>query len=192
MTSTSLGDFCAGKTSDEYYEISKKVVTTLGYVHPDMTLAMDHNALTMVWEMHEYAQTAVHLCAALEQLYLRFCYQKSKQFKESDSTQNEFLSVLIHVADRHAPAEGEESLQQLLRIESTEDGKQNEEALELWVETEETLRKQKAVIDGMDIPDDQKALLHLEIPPGAEEGSIGPPLDKGVYEMMVYIYSHFD
>ena len=185
MANTSLGDFCAGKSSNEYLELSQNTIKGLGYVHDDMTLAMDHNVLTMVWEMHEHMPIAINLCAVLEQLYLRFCYQKSKQFKESDSTQNEFLSVLIHVVDRHKPREGEESLQQLLRIESAEDGKQNEDAVGLWLETEATLRAQKELIDGLDIPDDQKSQMQLEVPPGAEDGSFGPPLDKGVYEMLV-------
>jgi hypothetical protein len=185
MSNTSLGDFCEGKTSDEYLDLSKGVIKSLGYVHEDMTLAMDHNVLTMVWEMHECMPIAINLCAVLEQLYLRFCYQKSKQFKESDSTQNEFLSVLIHIIDRRPAPEGEESLQQLLRIESAEDGKQNEDAVSLWLETEATLMKQKAIIDGLDIPDEQKALMNLEMPPASEEGAFGPPLDKGVYEMLI-------
>lgn len=185
MCNTSLGDFCQGKVSTEYLDLSKGVIQTLGYVHEDGTLAMDHNALTMVWEMHDYMPEAIHLCAVLEQLYLRFSYQKSKTFKESDSTQNEFLSVLIHVLDRHPPAEGEESLQQLLRIEASEDGKQNLEAHSLWLETEETLRKTNAVIDGMDIPEEEKAKMRLVIPPASEEGGMGPALDKGVYEMLV-------
>jgi hypothetical protein len=185
MTNTSLSDFCDGKTSNEYLDLSHRAIKGLGYIHDDLTLAMDHNALTMVWEMHEYMAIAVHLCAILEQIYLRFCYQKSKQFKESDSTQNEFLSVLIHVIGRHVPREGEESLQQLLRVEATEDGKLNEDARELWLETEETLRKQKDLIDGLDIPDDQKVLLNFDMPPATEEGGAGPPLDKGVYEMLI-------
>lgn len=185
MCNTSLGDFCQGKESNEYLGLSQNVITTLGYVHEDNTLAMDHNALTMVWEMHDYMPEAIHLCAVLEQLYLRFSYQKSKTFKESDSTQNEFLSVLIHVLDRHPPAEGEESLQQLLRIEASEDGKQNMEAHALWLETEEILRKQNELISSMDIPEEEKAKMRLAIPPSSEEGGIGPALDKGVYEMLV-------
>jgi hypothetical protein len=185
MANTTLEEFCEGKTNDEYLSISQRAVMGLGYVHEDGTLAMDHNVLTMVAEMHEDLPIAVHLCAVLEQMYLRFCYQKSKTFKESDSTQNEFLSILIHVADRYPPKEGEESLQQLLRIEASEDGKMNEDAKNMWIETETTLRKQKEIIDGLDIPDEEKAKLHLEMPPATEEGSSGPPLDKGVYEMLV-------
>lgn len=185
MTNTSLGDFCEGKTSEEYLEMSENTIQSLGYTHDDNTLAMDHNALTMVWEMHEYMPEAIHLCAALEQLYLRFCYQKSKTFKESDSTQNEFLSVLIHVVDRHSPAEGDESLQQLLRIEASEDGKFNPDAQSMWLETEDTLRKQKELIDGLDIPEEEKEKMRLVLPPATEEGGFGPPLDKGVYEMLV-------
>merc|ERR1712078_362163 len=158
MSSSSLEDFCNGETPTDYSIISRKVVTGLGYTHDDGTLAMDHNVLTTVSEMHEYLPIAVNLCAVLEQMYLRFCYQKSKQFKESDSTQNEFLSILIHVVDRYPPYDGSESLQQLLRIEESEDGKLNEDA---------------------------KAMLNLELPPSSEENSYGPPLDKGVYEMLV-------
>jgi len=185
MAGPSLGDFCSGDMSKDYLTISQTVVNGLGYTHSDGSLAMDHNVLTMVAEMHEYLPIAVNLCAVLEQMYLRFVYQKSKQYKESDSTQNEFLSILIHVVDRNPPAEGSESLQQLLRIEESEDGKLNEDAKAMWVETEDTLRKQKAVVDNLDIPDEEKAKLNLEMPPSTEEGSFGPPLDKGVYEMLV-------
>jgi len=185
MSSSSLGDFCNGETVSDYLPISRKVVTGLGYTHDDGTLAMDHNVLTMVSEMHEYLPIAVNLCAVLEQMYLRFCYQKSKQFKESDSTQNEFLSILIHVVGRYPPHDGSESLQQLLRIEESEDGKLNEDAKAMWLETEDTLRKQKKLVDDLDIPDEEKARLNLGLPPSSEEASFGPPIDKGVYEMLV-------
>lgn len=185
MASSTLEEFCSGDASPDYLAISKKVVTGLGYTHDDGTLAMDHNVLTMVSEMHEYLPIAVNLCAVLEQMYLRFCYQKSKQFKESDSTQNEFLSILIHVVDRYPPYEGSESLQQLLRVEESEDGKLNEEAKAMWLETEDTLRQQKELIDSLDVPDEEKAKLSLELPPSTEENSFGPPLDKGVYEMLI-------
>jgi hypothetical protein len=185
MTSTTLEEFCKGEISDNYLNLSRGVATSLGYTHDDGTLAMDHNVLSMVVEMHEYLPIAVHLCAVLEQMYLRFCYQKSKQFKESDSTQNEFLSILIHVVDRSAPADGSESLQQLLRIEESEDGKLNEDARAMWVETEKTLRDQKLLIDSLDIPDEEKAKLNLVLHPGVGEDSCGPPIDKGVYEMLV-------
>jgi len=185
MSNTSLEDFCEGKFSEEYLGISQRVVNGLGYTHDDGTLAMDHNVLTMVAEMHEYLPIAVHLCAVLEQMYLRFCYQKSKQFKESDSTQNDFLSILIHVVDRHPPADGSESLQQLLRIEESEDGKLDEDARAMWLETEQTLRKQKLLIDDLDIPETEKSKLHLDFEVSLDEDSSGPPLDKGVYEMLV-------
>jgi hypothetical protein len=139
----------------------------------------------MVWEMHESLPIAINLCAVLEQTFLRFCYQKSKTYKESDSTQNEFLSILIHVIDRQPAPEGEESLQQLLRIETSEDGKHNQDAQALWLETEEILRKQKALIDSLDIPEGEKQKMNLAIPPATEEGGLGPALDRGVYEMLI-------
>jgi ATP-dependent RNA helicase DDX60 len=185
QANTTLEEFCQGITNDDYLAITQRAVTGLGYTHEDGTLAMDHNVLSMVAEMHEYLPIAVHLCAVLEQMYFRFCFQKSKIFKESDLAQNEFLSVLIHVADRYSPKEGEESLQQLLRIEESDDGKRNEDAQAMWLKTEETLHMQRNLINGLDIPEEEKLKLHLEMPPGIEKGSCGPHLDKGVYEMLV-------
>lgn len=186
MTGTTLGEFCEGKTSNYYFDLSCKVIQGLGYVHPDLTLAMDHNVLTMIWEMHDYLPEAVHLCAVLEQMYIRFCYNKTKSYKESDSTQNEFLSVLLHVVDRVPAKEGQESLQQLLRITPAVDGRAlSEDAKAMWLETEKTLRDQKALIDNMDIDQVEKDMLHLVIPPASEAGSMGPPLDNGVYDMLV-------
>jgi ATP-dependent RNA helicase DDX60 len=185
MCNTTLEEFCEGKKSDHYQGLSDKVCQGLGYIHSDGILAMDHNVLSMVWEMQEMLPIAVNLCAVLEQLYLRFCYQKGKSFKESDSTQNDFLSVLVHVVDRHPAKEGEESLQQLLRIEASEDGKLNEDAKAMWLETEATLRKQKQLVDSFDIPQSEKDKLQLEMPPDSEEEGIGPALDKGLYEMII-------
>lgn len=186
MTNTTLEEFCEGKTSDHYFGLSSKAIQGLGYVYEDLTLAMDHNVLSMVWEMHDYMPEAVHLCAVLEQMYIRFCYNKTKSYKESDSTQNEFLSVLLHVIDRVPAKEGDETLQQLLRVTPSADGKAlSEDAVALWMETEKMLREQRDLIDGLDIPQSEKDLMHLAIPPGADENDVGPSFDKGVYEMLV-------
>lgn len=185
MCGRKLDEFCAGKTSD-YSELSKEIIQGLGYVYGDLTLAMDHNVLTMVWEMHDYLPEAVHLCAVLDQMFLRFCYQKTKSYKESDATQNEFLSVLLHVVDRVLAVDEEESLQNVLRVTSSDEGKQiNEDAVSLWMETEKILRDQTDLINGLDIPEADKAQLRLAIPPATEDGDVGPKLDSGVYEMLV-------
>lgn len=190
MCDTTLDDYCEGKESEDYIDISETVIHGLGYVDSDMKLSMDHNVLSMVWELHEYESDAVHLCAIIEQLYMRFCYNKTKSFKESDATQNDFLAVLLHVVDRVPAKEGEESLQQILRVSSSNDGKVlNENAIGLWLETEKYLREQKEKIDGLDIPQKDKDKIHLTPPPAAGnaegEEKYGPPLDKGVYEMIV-------
>ena len=187
MTNTTLGEFCAGKSSDDYLATSQHIIQELGYVDEDNKLAMEHNVLSMVWEMHEYLPEAIHLCAALEQMYIRFCYNKTKSFKESDATQNDFLSVLIHVVDRVPAKEGDESLQQLLRMVPGADPSRqlNEESLDMWLETEATLRAQKELIDGLDCSQEDKDRMHLVLPPGKDEKDVGPPLDKGVYEMLV-------
>ena len=186
MCKTPLEDFCQGKESN-YFETSLKVIKGLGYVHDDLTLAMDHNVLTMVWELHRMLPEAVNLCSVLEQMYIRFCFNKTKSFKESDSTQNEFLSVLLHVVDRVPAKEGEESLQQFLRVVASDDGGRsvNPESKNLWMETERCLREQRDMIDKLDVDQSDKDLMHLDIPPGKDTEDVGPRLDKGVYEMLV-------
>jgi ATP-dependent RNA helicase DDX60 len=188
MCGTTLEEFCQGVARDDdyYMELSTKVIQGLGYVHEDLTLAMDHNVLTMVWEMNDYPSEAVYLSAVLEQMYIRFCYMKTKSYKESDSTQNEFLSVLLHVVDRVPCEEGEESLQQLLRIAPAEDGRAlNEDAKAMWLETEKSLADQTALINGLEIDQSEKDRLLLVLPAAVNGNDIGPPLDKGVYEMLV-------
>ncbi|GKY96111.1 hypothetical protein MPSEU_000571500 [Mayamaea pseudoterrestris] len=185
MCNTTLEDFCNGVSSD-YMDTSVKVLTGLGYVHDDLSLAMDHNVLSMVWEMHDFLPESVHLCAALEQLYIRFCFNKTKSYKESDSTQNEFISVLLHVVDRVAAKEGEESLQQVLRVSPAPDGRSlSEDAKSMWLETEAALREARDTIEKLDILQEEKDKMHLVLPPGASEGDAGPALDRSVYEMLV-------
>lgn len=181
-----LEEFCEEKEDMDYLEISKRVIQGLGYVRSDMTLSMDHNVLSMVWELNESLPIAVNLCAVLDQLFLRFCYNKTKSFKESDATQNDFLSVLLHVVDRVPAKEGEESLQQLLRIAPSEDGRAlNDDAKAMWLETEKILRDQKKLIDSLDIPEEEKAKMQLAIPPAESDDDTGIPLDRGAYEMLV-------
>jgi len=186
MCGTTLAEFCQGKESDHYFGLSSKAIQGLGYIHEDMSLAMDHNVLSMVWEMHDFMPEAVYLCTVLEQMYLRFCYNKTKSYKQSDSTQNEFLSVLLHVVDRCPAKEGEESLQQLLRVAPSDDGKAlSEDAKAMWLETEKTLIDTTALINGLDIDQSEKDKLLLVLPAATAEGDLGPALDKGVYEMLV-------
>jgi len=186
MCNTTLEEFCEEKTNDKYFEQSAKVIEEFGYVDSNMRLAKDHNVLSMIWEMHGFLPEAIHLAAVLDQLYLRFCFNKTKQFKESDATQNDFLATLCHVVDRHPPKDGEESLQQMLKV-SSDVGKStvNDDARSLWLETEQTLRKQKDLIDGLDIPQSEKDAMHLVIPPASADDDDGPALDKGVYEMLM-------
>lgn len=183
MTNTTLGEFCEGKESDHYTDVSRTIIEGLGYVNGDMTLAMDHNVLCMVWELSDYLPEGINLCAALDQMYMRFCHNKTKNYKESDATQNEFLSVLLHIVDRVPAKEGEESLQQVIRVVPSEDGRAlNEEAQELWTETESILCLQKNLVDSLEVDESEKAKMQLALPP---TGDYGVPLDKGVYEMLV-------
>jgi hypothetical protein len=185
MTGSSLGDFCSGEEKKDYLETSQNAIQGLGYVTGDMRLDMDHNVVSMVCEMNEYLPEGIHLCAILEQLFIRFCFNKTKLFKESDSTQNDLLSVLLHVVDRVPAKEGEESLQELLRVTPSEGKTVNNDALNMWLETEESLMKQRDIIDGLDIDESEKEKMKLLLPPATEAGSVGPPLDKGVYEMII-------
>jgi hypothetical protein len=185
MTKTTLEEFCEGKESDDYSDISKKVIEGLGYVDSDLRLTMDHNVLSMVWEFGHMIPEAIHLCAILEQLYFNYCYNKTNVFKESDATQNDFLAALLHVVDRVPVKEGQESLQQYLRVEASDKGMTlNEDFLPIWKETEDILRATKASIDALDIPQSEKEKMYLPVAIGAE-GTTGEPLDKGVYEMII-------
>ena len=73
-----------------------------------------------------------------------------------------------------------------MRIELTADsGKTlNDDAIEMWKETEEILRSQKDLIDSLDIAESEKAKMNLTLAPG-EKGTVGPALSKGVYEMII-------
>ena len=185
MADSSLEDFCNGKDKKGYYDLSKRAIQGLGFVDSNMRLDMDHNVVSMVCEMNDYLPEGIHLCAILDQLFLRFCYMKTKAFKEADSTQNDLVAVLLHVVDRVPAKEGEESLQEMLRVAPTEGKIINEDALAMWLETEEMLMDQRNKINALDIPDSEKAKLHLVLPPAVAAGNVGPPLDKGVYEMII-------
>jgi ATP-dependent RNA helicase DDX60 len=186
MCGQTLEEFCEGKSMGDYFGLSKKVVQELGYVHEDLNLAMHHNVVSMVWEMHQFLPEGVYLVPVLEQMFLRFCYNKTKSFKESDATQNEFLSILLHVVDRTPAKEGDESLQQHLRIAAAEDGRAlSEDARSMWLETEKTLKDQTELIQSLYIDENEKKKLLLVLPAAAADGDIGPALDKGVYEMLV-------
>jgi len=185
MCETTLEEFCKGETSDHYFDLSVRVLRGLQYIHEDNSLAMDHNVLSMVWEMHNYLPEAVHLVAVLEQMYIRFCYNKTKSYKESDAAQNEFLSVLLHVIDRVELPEGEESLQDILRVSSS-DGKQiNEDARDMWIQTEKILCSQGQRIESLALDPNEEKLLCLALPVGDDPDALGPALDGGVYTMLV-------
>jgi ATP-dependent RNA helicase DDX60 len=75
------------------------------------------------------------------------------------------------------------SLQQALRVVHSSDGRAlNDEAIEVWTETEKTLFGQKMLIDSLPCSEAIKNTMHLRIPP---DESVGVSLDKGVYEMLV-------
>lgn len=184
-----LEEFCTKDKAEHtnYLEDSRAVVQGLGLLNSDLSLAQDHNVVSMVWEMNDYLPESIYLCSVLELMFLRFCYNKTKSYKESDSTQNEFLSVLLHVVDRVPAREGEESLQQLLRVCQPKTGNQtlNEEAKELWDTTEKHLREQTELINSLDISQGDKDSLLLKLPCGTSADDMGPPLDKHVYEMLI-------
>jgi len=54
----------------------------------------------MVWEMFHYLPEAIHLCAVLDQMYHRFCFDRTKNYLTSDLVQNEFLSGLVHIINQ--------------------------------------------------------------------------------------------
>jgi hypothetical protein len=185
MAGPTLEEFCNSEEKTDYLALSQGVIQGLGYVDKDMKLDMDHNVVSMVCEMNDFLPEAIHLRAILEQLYFRFCYNKTKAFKQSDSTQNALLAVLLHVIDRVPAVDGEESMQEFLRVTPTEGKITNDDALAMWLETEELLMAQRDKISAIEIDDAEKAKMHLDPAPATEHGHVGPPLDKGVYEMII-------
>jgi hypothetical protein len=185
MTRESLSDFCDKNEVMDYFSLSSRVIQGLGYVYDDMRLKLDHNHLTMVWEMHFYLPEAIALSSVLELLYFRFCFRKTKVFMDSEATQNEFISVLIHVVDRVEAKVGDESLQDMLKLVQSDDGSKafKEDAYSLWTETEESLCSLKNVIDSLDCTESDKRHMSLALSPSS---GIGPALDKGVYELLVF------
>ena len=73
----------------------------------------------------------------------------------------------------------------MLRVVPSEGKIVNEDALEMWLETEEKLMDERDKINALDIPDSEKAKMNLVVPPAAAARNVGPPLDKGVYEMII-------
>mmetsp|Transcript_40782 Transcript_40782/g.74625 ORF Transcript_40782/g.74625 Transcript_40782/m.74625 type:complete len:1026 (+) Transcript_40782:2809-5886(+) len=185
MAGSTMEDFCRGEEKTDYLALSHRVIQGLGYVDENMKLDMDHNVISMVCEMNDFLPEAIHLRAILEQLYFRFCYNKTKAFKESDSTQNDLLAVLLHVIDRVPAKEGEESFQEFIRVAPSEGKTIHEDALAMWLETEEMLMAERDKINALDIDESEKAKINLVVPPATAAGSVGPPLDRGVYEMII-------
>ena len=73
----------------------------------------------------------------------------------------------------------------MLRVTPSEGKIVNEDALDMWLKTEEILIDQRDKINALEIDDNEKAKMHLALPPAITVGNVGPPLDKGVYEMII-------
>ena len=100
----------------------------------------------------------------LKQMYSRFCYRKTKIYKEGDATRNEFPSVLLRVVDRQPPIDGEESLQELLRVVPYDGKAVDNDAKALWVQTENCLHSQIFLVQILDIEQSEKDRLLLVLP----------------------------
>jgi hypothetical protein len=187
MGDTTLAEYCEDqKNDDSYLEASQNTLVKLGWTEDGLVLKASHNVMSMVWEMKEYPAEAIHLYGTLEHMYMRFCYNKTKSFKDSDATQNDFLAVLVHVVDRIPCRDGEESLQQMLRVEQSPDKSTplNEEAIVIWQETEACLIKQDLLLEDLELSGEDKEAIRLELRAGGGDNESGPALDRGVYEML--------
>mmetsp|Transcript_26 Transcript_26/g.77 ORF Transcript_26/g.77 Transcript_26/m.77 type:complete len:1257 (+) Transcript_26:143-3913(+) len=185
-TSTTLEEFTGEKTNESYYSMSKGIISALGYVDSEMKLVVDHNVASMVYELHDNLPSAIFLAETLEMIFERFCNNKTRAFKESDATQNEFISVILHTVDRIPCREGDVSLQEYLRCIAVKgkDKTADEGCLALWLETEDILRQQYDLISNLDVDQPEINQMLLPLPPASTEGDVGPLLDCGVYEML--------
>ena len=95
------------------------------------------------------------------------------------------MSILVHIIDRAACKEGDVPLHAMLKCGDVKGAQQVDEgAKEMWMATEKILRGKRDIINGMDIPQSEKDSLNLAMDCGESEGSFGPGLDGGLYEML--------
>jgi len=195
MATNRLSDFCAGRDKGvDYLEMSHYVIQELGFVDAARRIVMDHNVLTMVFELRDSLPEVLAVVEALPMLYEIFIRDKKHRpsskdgkIKIKESSQNLFLSVLVHLIDRTPCLEGDTPLHKMLKCGDLEAGKLvDEDSLETWTATENVLKSIRFKISSMTIPEEEKQRMQIGLPGGSGGGGgdFGPSLDAGVYHML--------
>jgi len=192
----SLAQFCGQDGIADYYGVSKEILRNLGYVRVNdddsMTLAMDHNVLSMVWELSvEFTAESVAIVACLPTLYSHFV-EKNSVSAVNIRDQNAFMVCLLQIVDRVQCGEGAKSLQRHLKVEVEEgSGKVVDDvSKDLFVDIEQDLRLLRDRVGTFGVPESERSRLLLPLLGGSSD--IGPPLDSGVFDIIQTKKKGFD
>jgi len=204
-TNRTLAQFCGLPGVDSYYEVSKRMLVDLGYItvlddeeaeeegdeEGAMRLKMDHNILSMAWELSvEYLAESVNIVACLDTLYSHFVTNNRRTYK-NEGDQNSFLACILQIVDRHPCPEGTVPLQVYIkaRVEEGSSKQLDEKSNELVSDIEQDLQMFKAKVESFSCPDEEKQRLMLPMVGDydssvSDEDRLGPDFDSGVYEII--------
>ena len=197
QTEPSLAQFCGHEGIDNYYSVSKELLRSLGYVRinddDSMELAMDHNVLSMVWELSvEFTAESVAIVACLPTLYSHFV-EKNSVSAINIRDQNAFMVCLLQIVDRVGSTDCSKSLQRHLKVVVEEgSGKIIDDiSKDLFSNIEQDLRLLRDKVDTYDIPERERKRLLLPLMDD-DSSEVGPPLDSGVFEIIQTKKKGFD
>ena len=204
-TNRTLAQFCGLPGVNDYYEVSKKMLVDLGYIsvldeedakeegdkEGAMRLKMDHNILSMAWELSvEYLPESVNIVTCLDTLYSHFVTNNRRTYK-NEGDQNSFLACILQIIDRHPCPEGTAPLQVYIkaRVEEGSSKQLDEKSNELVSDIEQDLQMFRAKVESFSCPDEEKQRLMLPMVGEyddaiKDEDRLGPDLDSGVYEII--------
>ena len=130
-------------------------------------------ALCMVWELRGYLAESVALHYALPELMAdfvkdRFNFKRADDDAASEAVQIEFLSVILHIVDRHPAPEGTTPLSEISWLTK------NPDRVAKWAKWEKILTASQDRLN--DLPESHASALRLPVPPGE-------PIDAMVFEV---------
>jgi len=203
-TNRTLAQYCGLRGVESYSDVSKQMLASLGYIkllddeeaeeggsEGDVRLVMDHNVLSMAWELSvEYLADSVNIVACLETLYEHFVTNNRRTFK-NESDEKAFLACVLQIVDRVPCPEGVTPLQ--VHVKARVEGGSNQVVDEmsngLMSDIEADLQMFKAKVESMGCPEEEKVRLMVPLVTDfddsvKDEDRLGPDLDSGVFELI--------
>lgn len=184
-----LQEFCEGKATSSYKEKTEYVVEKLGFCHPDGGLAMDHNVVSMAWEIGVlWPSVAVGVVSCIDTLYTHFILNQRRS-PDNIGDQNAFIAALLQIIDRCPAYEEVESLQSLLKVSNNEGSKKvvDDVGKELYEDIEEDLRLSYGKVLSLSVLD-RSEVSSLALPlmdESVANGGLGPSLDGSLFSMLL-------